>query len=218
MESALIWAVTSLFILALAVGFGARMPATSPHGLFMATLTVAMVGHLVNIHYLNQAYQYEAYLVIVDLVAVGFVSVALNLLAKPASALISWPPWNNSEGFRNAVAGTSNSGITYTHLNRGLKSFFWTAIGTLVCLLVWHGLVNKSVEGAELQKKDLIFYSIGWGVYLSLAILGLVFTRGKVESKSGWHRVYRRTWWLGLVSLLAASTFLTLVGFRGTGY
>lgn len=219
----LFWLLGGLYLLALSPGFGAGIPPLSPPAIFMAALTVVVMGHLLNLHAVVKldGYHRSGCLASDLLILVG-VSVGIGLLAHPTTAgsgdLVDFvTPWDDPEALLSAIGG-AGGGPARESVLTSLQRFFAASLVILAGLVVWHLAVRLGDAELELEGRGWACYIVGWVIFLVIALVGLDMTGcfgprfvGSDVLGADWAGTYSGLWILSMASLLIATAFVVMI-------
>jgi hypothetical protein len=203
--------LAGLYVSVLCQGLGD----TAPFGvtsLLIAGTTLAMFGHLMNVYQVaSLTTKYPSIPLLMDLVAIGLLSVMMRFLVFPLSGGYGsvWPfPWVSGEELHRMIAhGVDPAGDpTLDPLEmtrRSLFRFFVVSALQFACLLGWHLVVHR--YGLRLRRMK--FYLVNWVVFAILILLGCAFTR-EAPSTQAWHDMIGRLNWLGYGSIIGGAAIL----------
>jgi len=197
--------LAGLYVSVLCQGLGD----TPPFGLtslLIAGTTLAMFGHLMNVYQVaSLTEKYPSIPLLLDLVAIGLLSVMMRLLVYPISGGYGrlWPfPWVSGEDFHRAV--TLNPSLDALEMTRrSLFRFFVVSALQLGCLIGWHLIIHFY----RLRLQRMRFYITNWSVFAIMILVGCVLTR-ETRTPQEWHEMIGRLNWLGYGSIIGGAAIL----------
>ena len=164
----------ALYLLAIAVGFGAETPAFAPPGLLMASVVLVILGHLLNVYKLADVVTtYPRICFALDLFLVGLLALVFNILAHPLTGGIGTmvPPSITSKEYSDFIAGDCGgrtaAEIAATAQDLVLKSlykFFVLAGFVLITLIFWH--LFLAVRRQRLERGKEVKLRHFWTLYV----------------------------------------------------
>jgi len=210
------YVVTALYGLVVAVGFGADAPPLGPTGLFLATLTLVVFGHIFNANQVASIrHEYPHAQFIIDFGLVAVLAVMFNMLAHPVSGgfLRFRRPWVTADEFLKAMDPSALVGVALQeHVRNAFFHFFVLSFVALGLFVLWHVLLLPSKDLK--LRKTIAPYFVGWGIFALVAGCGVLKTRSAtadVEQMITWLNG------LGTFSIAGAAVFLLLeTGFDWT--
>lgn len=202
--------VSALYFSVLAVGFGAETPPLGPVGLFLAALTLAVLGHLLNsFEIASLLTRYPPVPLAIDFLMIGVLALIFGLLANPESAqsFRLWPGLDGTE----LLSSMNSQPVTRDGVRVLFHKFFELALALLGLLILWHVSVRAIHKDVTLRGWPL--YAIGWGVFGVVAWCGYSATSEVITADDPWQSMAGYLTLLGRVSVGSTASFLVLASF-----